>query len=128
MAKKINIKIDFSKVKGAFKCNIKGQKETKECLCLPMDMFFQGKNGALYFDITGYESNGKYGDIYSLKQKFSKAEYDKMSEAERKSTPFIGTIKEDTYGQQQQAAPSYPMSNGSNPLPDDMPAEYDTPF
>lgn len=127
---KVQIKINLALVKGFFSCNIKGRDAVKECICIPKENLYQGKDGALYLDFVGYEDQTqKYGRLYSIKQSFSRAEYQALSEEEKKCIPFCGDIKRLEERQapgmaQPSAAPEMPKTidiNEGNP-DDDLPS------
>ena len=82
---KVQIKINLALVKGFFSCRIQGRDSVKDCICIPKENLYQGKDGALYLDFVGYEdTQQKFGRLYSLKQSFSRAEYLALSEEEKK--------------------------------------------
>lgn len=93
MAENIKIKLDASKFDGAFRHNIQGRESSKECLCIPIENFFQGKDGALYIDFTGYDANGRYGKLYSIKQSIGSERYKALTPEQRRAIPFCGDIK-----------------------------------
>jgi len=107
MAKRIQIKIDITKLQGALVMDVQGRREKRQCLVITTDHFYKGKDGALYLNFTGYEDESRsYGRIYSLKQNLSKEEYDRLK-AEGKQTPYVGDIKEwPTSAEQSAPAPS----------------------
>lgn len=93
MAKKVQIKVDASKLLGAFTYTVQGKSASKECLCIPKENFYQGKDGALYIDLIGYEDERRsYGRLYSLKQSLNRAEYEKLKQSGAQ-LPFCGDIK-----------------------------------
>lgn len=89
----VNVNIDFAKIKGGFSYKIQGSTGVKECICFPKEIFYQGKDGALYLNITGIDAGGRFGKLYSLKQSVPYEKYKAMSPEERKAMPFIGDIK-----------------------------------
>ena len=93
MADNIKLKLDASKIQGAFRYTIQGKTSSKECLCIPIDNFFQGKNGALYIDFTGYDANGRFGQLYSIKQSLSADKYKALTPEQRRAIPFCGDIR-----------------------------------
>ena len=69
MANKIQVKIDAMKIRGAFQCRIQGRTSAKDCICIPLEHFYHGKDGAEYLDFVGYEDERQsYGRLFSLKQ------------------------------------------------------------
>lgn len=124
MADNIKIKMDASKWMGAFRHTIQGKSSAKECLCIPIENFFQGKNGALYIDFIGFDAQGKYGKLYSLKQSVTSDKYKTMSEQERKAMPYCGDVV--PFGRQAQAGVTAQM-----PVPEtygDTGPDADLPF
>ena len=79
MANKIQVKIDAMKIRGAFQCRIQGRTAEKVCICIPLEHFYHGKDGAEYLDFVGYEDERQsYGRLFSLKQSLSRAEYEQL--------------------------------------------------
>lgn len=93
MATKVQVKIDASKIRGAFRCNIQGRTAVKDCVCIPVERLYHGKDGALYIDFVGYEDERRsYGRLYSLKQTVDQQEYNRIKE-NGEQIPFCGDIK-----------------------------------
>ena len=93
MANKIQVKIDAMKIRGAFQCRIQGRTAAKECICIPLEHFYHGKDGAEYLDFVGYEDERQsYGRLYSLKQSLNREEYEQLK-ASGEQLPFCGDIK-----------------------------------
>lgn len=127
---KVQIKINLALVKGFFSCRIQGRDSVKECICIPKENLYQGKDGALYLDFVGYEdTQQKFGRLYSLKQSFSRAEYLALSEEEKKRIPFCGDIKR--LEEQRSAPASAPSAAPAMPKTIDINAgdpDEDLPF
>lgn len=90
-----NLSIDLKKITGAFLTNIKGQKETKPCICIPLDndILHQGAKG-VYMNATLYECpNNQYGNTHFAKLQVSKERFASMSDAEKNVIPIIGNVK-----------------------------------
>lgn len=116
MANKIQVKIDAMKIRGAFQCRIQGRTAEKVCICIPLEHFYHGKDGAEYLDFVGYEDERQsYGRLFSLKQSLSRAEYEQLK-ASGDQLPFCGDIKR--LDSQQQSAPA----QAAQPAPDASPA------
>ena len=116
MANKIQVKIDAMKIRGAFQCRIQGRTAEKVCICIPLEHFYHGKDGAEYLDFVGYEDERQsYGRLFSLKQSLSRAEYEQLK-ASGNQLPFCGDIKR--LDSQQQSAPA----QAAQPAPDVSPA------
>lgn len=106
MANKIQVKIDATKIRGSFKCRIQGRSSAKDCICIPIEHFYHGKDGAEYLDFVGYEDERQsYGRLYSLKQSLNRAEYEQLK-ASGEQLPFCGDIKRLETQSQQQSAPA----------------------
>lgn len=90
-----NIKLDLSKVKGAFVSDIKGKTATKKCLCLPIEEsnLYQGNKG-IYISLSAFEmQEARYNDTHFIKQSISKEEYEKLTDEERKATAILGGMR-----------------------------------
>lgn len=100
------IYIDLKKVRGAFVKSIQGKTTAKECICIPVDKLYVGKNGAVYLDLSMVQLNqeGKYGDTHFVKERLSSDEYKAMSDEERMSIPIIGNAKSQQYNNSGNAA------------------------
>lgn len=90
---KIQIKVDVSKILGAFSFTFRGKTATKDCICIPKEHLYAGKDGALYLDLIGYlDERHSYGRIYSLKQSLNRAEWERLK-ASGAQLPFLGDVK-----------------------------------
>ena len=128
MANKIQVKIDAMKIRGAFQCRIQGRTSAKDCICIPLEHFYHGKDGAEYLDFVGYEDERQsYGRLFSLKQSLSRAEYEKLK-ASGAQLPFCGDIKRLDSQQQTQAAPAAQPAPKVSPALAELQAEDDLPF
>lgn len=89
----IKVNIDLSKIRGAFRYTMKGSSADKECLCIPIENLYQGRDGTLYLNLDGLYTKGKYGQIYALRELVSKEEYFRLKETGQKLTNnFVGRI------------------------------------
>lgn len=89
------IKVNLSKIKDAFLTNIKGAKETKRCLVIPLDStdLYEGEKG-IYLDLAAFEMREpKHADTHLIKVSLKKEVYEKMTEEERNAQPIIGSMK-----------------------------------
>lgn len=128
MANKIQVKIDAMKIRGAFQCRIQGRTAEKVCICIPLEHFYHGKDGAEYLDFVGYEDERQsYGRLFSLKQSLSRAEYEQLK-ASGEQLPFCGDIKRLDSQQQTQAAPAAQPAPEVSPALAELQAEDDLPF
>lgn len=100
------ISIDLRKVRGAIVKSIQGKTTAKECICIPTDKLYIGKNGAVYLDLSMVQLKniGQYGDTHFVKERLYSDEYNAMSEEERKSIPIIGNAKPLQYNNSNNAA------------------------
>lgn len=91
---KINLK-QFAK---SFVSDIKGNTETKRCICIPIadNNLFVGEKG-VYFDFNAREikeENRKSGDSHIIVQSLPKEVYESLYDEQRKSQPIFGNMKE----------------------------------
>ena len=93
----ISIKLNLSQLKNVVR-EMPGKDGKKiKCLIIPIDenQLFTGEKG-IYLDITAIEikDRSKFSDTqkdtHLLKQSFSKAIYDEMSEEKRTAMPILG--------------------------------------
>lgn len=128
MANKIQVKIDAMKIRGAFQCRIQGRTSAKDCICIPLEHFYHGKDGAEYLDFVGYEDERQsYGRLFSLKQSLSRAEYEQLK-ASGAQLPFCGDIKRLDSQQQSAPAPAAQPAPEVSPALAELQAEDDLPF
>lgn len=128
MANKIQVKIDAMKIRGAFQCRIQGRTAAKQCICISLEHFYHGKDGAEYLDFVGYEDERQsYGRLYSLKQSLNREEYEQLK-ASGEQLPFCGDIKRLDSQQQTQAAPAAQPAPEVSPALAELQAEDDLPF
>lgn len=101
-----NINIDLKKIRGASVKSIQGKTTAKECVCIPTDKLYVGKNGAVYLDLSMVQlkQEGKYGDTHFVKERLSSDEYNAMSDEERKSIPIVGNAKPQQYNNSNNSA------------------------
>lgn len=89
-----SIKLNMSKLPGAFKASIQGRTATKACICIPVEVFHEGEKG-FYLNLVAFaRQEAKYGETHSIKVSVNDEAYKAMSEEERKAIPFIGAMKE----------------------------------
>lgn len=91
------LKINLSRLNGAFVTPLRGKTAEKLCLCIPIEdaQLFQGQS-SVYLDLNLWERRdgvGKYGDTHYAKQRFSKAYLDSLSDDQRRALPFIGDMR-----------------------------------
>lgn len=92
MATHLKMSIDIMKIPNSFVTDIKGNKGTKKCLCIPLEetrSLYIGKKGA-YLKLMAVETpNSQFGDSHFIKVD----DYDKV-ENPTPETIFIGSIKD----------------------------------
>lgn len=89
------IKINLTKVKSAFLTNLKGAKETKRCLVIPLDStdVYEGEKG-IYLNLAAFEmKEHKYQDTHLVKVSLEKEVYEALTEDERNNQPIIGSMR-----------------------------------
>jgi len=73
----------------------KGKTGQVKGIFIPIEAnnLFQGKDGNVYLDIICFDQvNDEYKQTHSIKQSLSKEVREKMTEEERKTQPFLGTL------------------------------------
>lgn len=89
------IRLDLTKLQGAFVATIKGKTASKQCICIPIEEshIYMGEKGAYLSLIANKIQNPKFEDTYFIKQRFDKETYAQWTEEERKAMPIIGGIR-----------------------------------
>lgn len=96
------LKLDFLKFKNACVISIKGKKESKKGVFIPIEdnnIFVSAgdndKAKSSYIDLVAFETKnvGKYGDTHMIKQSLDKETRSKMTEEEKREIPIIGNMK-----------------------------------
>lgn len=89
----IKLKINLTKIKGAFLHNLIGKTDTKLCLIIPIhgSMLEQTDKG-IYLHLTGFELTNKKGQSHILKQTIPDELYYELNTEQRNSYPVIGGI------------------------------------
>lgn len=99
MNKSIQIKINLAK----FKSHIFTTKTGVKCIVIPIteNMLFEGKDGAMYADFTGWEIDPEkqklekgFKQTAIIKQRFTKETFEAMSDDGKKNTPIFGNVSE----------------------------------
>ena len=90
----ISIKINLALLK-AVRRTEKGQLGPVECLILPIknNHLYEGKDGALYLDMTAFELKTKkegQKDTHLVKQQLPADVFKAMTDEQKKSTPILG--------------------------------------
>lgn len=123
-----NLKIDIKKLNHAFVHAIQGKTEKVECLCIPVNEFYKGKNGELYLTlgITEKQTVSQYGDTHFAKQQLEKDNYNKLTDEQKKNIPIIGNMQPSKFGntpktEQVQDAVILPPSEPVQQSTDDLP-------
>lgn len=89
-----SIKLDLTKIGGAFVANIQGRTARKKCLCIPIEdaHLFVGEKG-LYADFTAIEMREPHnGTTHIIKQNLPKEVFQSMTDEERRALPIIGNM------------------------------------
>lgn len=89
-----SLKIRLDRLDGA---NLQTNAQGKMALVIPVEEadLFVGQNGAVYLDLTMWESrNNPYGDTHSIKKSYSKARREMLGPEVVKAKPYIGNAKE----------------------------------
>jgi|SRR3990172_466047 len=91
----ISIKINLARLK-AVRQKQRGKEGVMiDCLILPIaaNHLFEGKDGALYLDLTAFELKEKkegINDTHLVKQQLPTEVFKAMSDEQKKSTPILG--------------------------------------
>lgn len=90
-------KLDLLRIHGATVHPIKGAKETKNCLIIPIDDsgLYAGQKG-VYLNVSVFERKGpaQYGDwTHSIRLNVDGDVYKNMTDEQRKAIPFLGDMK-----------------------------------
>lgn len=93
----LTAKIDLLRLRGATVCPIKGAKETKTCLIIPIEDsgLYAGQKG-VYLNVSIFERKGaaRYGDwTHSIRLNVDGEIYKNMTDEEKKAIPFLGDMK-----------------------------------
>ena len=78
------------------KMEVNGKQGKTAGIFLPIknNSLFEGKEGAVYLDIVGFEyKEPKDFATHMIKQSFSKEALGKMSDEEKKALPILGNVK-----------------------------------
>lgn len=104
-----NLSIDLSKFWGA---RVTTTKSGQEVIVIPIDenFFTKGRNGGVFASLQATERAqvGQYNDTHYIKPRFKKDTFAQLSEEQRNSIPFVGTV----YAQN-----NYPSSGGGQNNP-----------
>lgn len=88
-----NLKIDLAKFWGA---KVITTKSGQEVIVIPIEenLLVKGKNGSVNANLQATEKKqvGQYGDTHYIKPRFSKDAYASLSDEQRNSIPFIGSV------------------------------------
>jgi hypothetical protein len=115
-------KIDIKKLNRAFVHPVQGKDAKVECVCIPVDEFYKGKNGELYCNLQLQERKeiGQYGDTHFVKQSLEKESYAKLTDEQKKTIPILGSFQPSKFNNTNdapaQTAPT-PTKTESDTLP-----------
>jgi hypothetical protein len=88
-----NLKIDLGKFWGA---KITTTKSGQEVVVIPVEEnhLTKGKNGSIYANLQATEKKavGQYGDTHFIKPRFTKDAFAALTDEQRNSIPFIGSV------------------------------------
>lgn len=114
------IRINLSRLNGAFLTILKGKTASKTCLCIPVEEnhVFQGEQGC-YLSLAAIQSNSsKFGDSHILRLNMPKEEYEKLTDEQRAARPIVGNMR-----------PLYPQTAGNTQIEDAQPEDDESlPF
>lgn len=88
-----NLKIDLGRFWGA---KVTTTKSGEEVIVIPIaaNCLTKGKNGSVYANLQATEKKtvGQFGDSHFIKPRFSKDAYANLTDEQRNSIPFIGSV------------------------------------
>ena len=88
-----NLKIDLGKFWGA---RVITTTSGQEVIVIPIEENYlaKGKNGSVYANLQATEKKtiGQYGDTHFIKPRFSKEAFAGLTDAQRNSIPFLGSV------------------------------------
>lgn len=88
-----NLSIDLAKFWGA---KVTTTKSGQEVIVIPIEEnhFTKGRNGGVFASLQATERNqvGQYNDTHYIKPRFKKDVFASLSDEQRNSIPFIGTV------------------------------------
>ena len=88
-----NLKIDLGRFWGA---KVITTKSGEEVIVIPIaeNCLTKGKNGSVYANLQATEKKtlGQFGDSHFIKPRFSKEAYANLTDEQRNSIPFIGSV------------------------------------
>ncbi|MCD8282065.1 MAG: hypothetical protein LUC22_02290 [Prevotella sp.] len=119
------ISIDLRKLKNSFVREIRGRAATKRCIVIPIDdndLVIGEKKGGVYLNLAAWETpNSQYGHTHYVKQSFTKAARDAMTDEEYKAQPILGNVKpierRDPYQNTGEPIEADPFGGESDDLP-----------
>ncbi|RNC66445.1 hypothetical protein D7D25_02915 [Proteiniphilum sp. X52] len=91
----LSIKINLMRVPGASLLKLKGKREVKECLVIPVEDsgLYVGEKG-VYLNLTAIEyREQKYSDSHFVKMSVEREVYDALTEEERNAIPIVGGLR-----------------------------------
>ncbi len=96
MKSNFSIRVNLSRLTGAFVRNLKGSTATKKCLIIPIDdspCLYHGKKG-VYLNTIAFElEEKKYDDTHIVKGGINKEQREKMTDEERRNQPILGSMR-----------------------------------
>ena len=88
-----NLKINLGSFCGA---KVTTTKSGEEVIVIPIaeNHLMKGKNGSVYANLQATEKKtlGQFGDSHFIKPRFSKDEFASLTDEQRNSIPFVGSV------------------------------------
>ena len=88
-----NLKINLGSFWGA---KVTTTKSGEEVIVIPIaeNCLTKGKNGSVYANLQATEKKtlGQFGDSHFIKPRFSKDEFASLTDEQRNSIPFVGSV------------------------------------
>lgn len=117
-----NLKIDLGRFWGA---KVITTKSGEEVIVIPIaeNCLTKGKNGSVYANLQATEKKtvGQFGDSHFIKPRFSKEAYANLTDEQRNSIPFVGSVyaPQNNYGNNN-AGGGYTPQNAYTPSTGDI--------
>ena len=118
-----NLKINLGSFWGA---KVITTKSGEEVVVIPIaeNHLMKGKNGSVYANLQATEKKtlGKFGDSHFIKPRFSKEEYANLTDEQRNSIPFVGSVyaPQNNYGSNNGGGGGYTPQNAYTPSTGDI--------
>ena len=100
-----NIEVDILKLRGAKIADVRGNRETRRCVCIPIDdvagtvVCASGEESCL-LKLTAFALRVPVdGKTHRLKPAFGKETLDRMTDEQIRQVPFVGTMRQWSRGE-----------------------------